>query len=210
MLFSPNIAIINGCTEPKIKMPTPKKEKIVKKVPTVSQKKAPQTSTKPSKVMEKSKGVFEGLKEKFEPVKVDEFQKRWLALPENRKKYQKITDAPQVAAEELLAITNDLIDYLQGEETGKSGFIKGLKSTVGKFFKNPAKFVQEKVDQGKEAAIDLKNSAENKAKEIAKNAENKTKEMASDVQKVAQKKAKTTPSSVKPKKDPVKPKANKK
>lgn len=110
-----------------------------------SQKKP--TSSTSATVHQKAADVLEKLKNHFEPEKVNAFQEKWLAVPANRKKYEKITDAPQVAAEEILAMTNDLIDYIQGEKAGQSTFLQKIKKGVSGFFKNPAQYVQQKTEQ---------------------------------------------------------------
>jgi len=71
--------------------------------------------------------TFDKLKAHFEAKKVDEWQKKWLSVPENRKKYESISDAPEVAAEEMISIANDIIDFAQGEETGKSHIFSKVK-----------------------------------------------------------------------------------
>lgn len=164
------------------------------------------------------KHVFENLKKHFEPTKVDEFQAKWLALPENRKKYEKITDAPQVAVEEVIAMTNDLIQYIQGQTGGNSGFLKKIKAGLSTFFKNPAKFVQEKAEAGKEMAVEMKDSAQGKIKEVTSNLKDKTEEKVDDVKKktkisikktenksIIKVKSKTSKVKLKPKKEIRKP-----
>ena len=58
-------------------------------------------------------GVFNKLMGHLDQKKVDEWQKKWLAVPENKKKYETIKDAPEVVGEELLEMTNDIIDFVQ-------------------------------------------------------------------------------------------------
>ena len=175
MPLTENFAILNGCTEPKIKMPTPKKLNKTLKTPPSSPKSASKAppSTR-SQTAKKPEALFDKFKKHFEPEKVDEFQKKWLALPENRKKYQKITDAPQVAAEEIIAMTNDLINFVQGEKTGQSKLIQKIKTGLSGFFKNPAKFVQDKAEAVKDKAVDLKNTAQDKLKETASDVKDST------------------------------------
>ena len=98
-----------------------------------------------SKASKMTGDVFENLKKHLEPKKVDAFQKKWLSVPENRKKYEKISDAPQVATEEILAITNDLIQFAQGQKGGSSKLIEKIKAKASGFFKNPAKLLQDQV-----------------------------------------------------------------
>jgi len=79
-----------------------------------------------------AEAVFGKMKKHFEPAKVDAWQKRWLEVPDNRKKYAKLADAPEVVGEELTALANDIIDFAQGEETGKSHLFAKLRGAVGK------------------------------------------------------------------------------
>ena len=58
-------------------------------------------------------GVFKKLMGHLDQKKIDAWQKKWLAMPENRKKYETIKDAPEVVGEELLEMTNDIIDFVQ-------------------------------------------------------------------------------------------------
>ena len=114
--------------------------------------------------------VFGKLKKHFDKKKVDAWQAKWLAVPANRKKYQKIADAPEVVGEELIAITNDIIDFVQGEEGGKSNILKKLKGGLSGFFKNPVNFVQKQAAQGRvmaEKAVDQAKKEAGKAKSVA-------------------------------------------
>ena len=92
----------------------------------------------------KGEEVFKKLKKHFEPAKVDAWQEKWLAIPENRKKYEKLADAPEVMGEELVAMTNDIIQFAQGQEGGTSEVFKKLKKSGSAFFKNPIAFIQSK------------------------------------------------------------------
>ncbi len=78
--------------------------------------------------------TFDKLKAHFEPKKVDEWQKKWLATPENRKKYAKASDAPEVVGEELTAMVNDIVDFAQGQEGGKSHLFAKVKGSLGGLF----------------------------------------------------------------------------
>ena len=109
------------------------------------------TTTKPSaagakqsaeKVAKAAEEVFGKLKTHFEPTKVDAWQKKWLEVPANRKKYEKLSDAPEVASAELKAMANDIIDFAQGQEGGKSDLFKKVKTKMSGFLKNP------KIDKG--------------------------------------------------------------
>jgi hypothetical protein len=104
--------------------------------------------------------VFGKLKAHFETKKVDEWQKKWLAVPANRKKYAKLADAPEVVGEEALAITNDIIDFIQGEEAEQSHLFKRLKGSFQTFFKHPVEAV--KKEAGKATSV-AKETAEKSA-----------------------------------------------
>jgi hypothetical protein len=101
---------------------------------------AAENQTQPTKpkltedqVVKKAKEIFKMIKEKA-PIaseKVEVFQKNWLAMPSTRKKYERWIDAPQMAIEEALGMTNDIIDYVQGQDTtGQSHVFKALKDTL--------------------------------------------------------------------------------
>lgn len=157
-------------------METNKKIKKIEKIASKSQKVATSPPAAPSeKAGEKVKHVFENLKKHFEPAKVDEFQEKWLALPENRTKYKKITDAPKVAVEEVIAMTNDLIQYIQGQKGGNSGLLQKIHTGLSTFFKNPAKFVQDKAEAGKEMVVEMKDKVEDKAADLKATTKEKTK-----------------------------------
>lgn len=159
-----------------------------------SQKKTP--SSTPATVHQKAADVLEKLKHHFEPEKVNAFQEKWLAVPANRKKYKKITDAPQVAAEEILAMTNDLIDYIQGEKVGQSTFLQKIKKGVSGFFKNPAQYVQQKGAQGaekvNEASEEIKSVTEKQVGRMGQMVEKKAKKMTKTVSKTPKKTAAKT------------------
>ncbi len=117
--------------------------------------------------------VFGKLKKQFDAKKVDAWQEKWLAVPANRKKYEKISDAPEVAGEELMAMANDIINFAQGEEGGNSHLFKKVKTGLGGFFKNPAKFMQDQAAKGKKMANKAKDTASKAAKSTKKAAKKK-------------------------------------
>jgi hypothetical protein len=119
--------------------------------------------------------VFGKLKTHFETKKVDEWQKKWLAVPANRKKYEKLADAPEVVGEEALAITNDIIDFIQGQEAGQSHVFKRLKGSFQTFFKHPVEPV--KKEEKKEAPA-VKEVEPAKPAAASKSANGKTKKPA--------------------------------
>jgi len=122
-----------------------------KKKPTAKPTKANAKQTA-KKVTKSAEEVFGKLKKHFEPQKVDEWQKKWLATPAAKKKYEKLSDAPEVVGDELSAMANDIVDFVQGQEGGKSSVFKKVKSSVGGFIKHPVGFLQEKASKGKEMA----------------------------------------------------------
>jgi hypothetical protein len=120
------------------------------------------------KVTKAAGDVFEKLKEHFEPEKVDAWQKEWLGMPEKRKKYEKISDTPEVVGEELIAMSNDIIDFIQGQKGGKSNIFKKIKTAGTSFFKNPAKFIDQTVNKGKKAVGEVTNQAKEAGKKTTK------------------------------------------
>ena len=95
--------------------------------------------------------IFGKLKTHFETKKVDEWQKKWLTVPANRKKYEKIADAPEVVGEEMMAVTNDIIDFVQGQESHQSNVFKKLKGSFQTFFKHPVESAKKEVTKGASA-----------------------------------------------------------
>ncbi|MBN2306475.1 hypothetical protein JXD20_00660 [Candidatus Peregrinibacteria bacterium] len=130
--------------------------------------------------------VFGKLKKHFEPVKVDAWQKKWLEVPANRKKYEKLSDAPEVVGEELTAIVNDIIDFAQGEETGKSGFLKKMKGIFGKAAETAKKGATLAVGQAKKGAEMAAEQAK-KSTDMAKSATDKVTKTAAKTAKKAKK-----------------------
>ena len=102
--------------------------------------------------------------------KVDAWQKKWLEVPANRKKYEKLSDAPEVVGEELTAIVNDIIDFAQGEETGKSGLFKKLKGVIGGALGQARKGPEMAAKQAKKTANTAKSTAGKAAKTATKKA----------------------------------------
>lgn len=104
--------------------------------------------------------------------KVNEWQKKWLAMPATRKKYEKLADAPEVVGEELFAMTNDIVDFMQGEKTGQSNLFKKINEKGNKLFKNlfPAKEPKPNQSEGGNPNPRQNKPAENTAKiEVKKN-----------------------------------------
>ena len=107
--------------------------------------------------------------------KVDDWRAKWLAMPKNRTKYESIKNAPDVVGEEVFAMTNDIIDFCQGEHGGQSHVFNKLKDGMGGFLKNPAGYLKDKAEEGKKKAMEAKKMAEKKAAEAKKAATKKTK-----------------------------------
>jgi hypothetical protein len=177
-------------------MPTNTKNHTEKKTET-----AEKTTNVP--VQKASGDVFAKIKEVSgaSSKKVDEWQKTWLAMPETRKKYAHLTDAPEVVGEELLAITNDVINFVQQQEGGQSVVFKKIKAGLGKLFKSPLDYFKAiyKKNQEKTVALAEKAKAEGqakvkatteKAKEVKAESESKVKATAEKAKKTVNKTAK--------------------
>ncbi|MBN1258667.1 hypothetical protein JXA05_02830 [Candidatus Peregrinibacteria bacterium] len=91
-----------------------------------------------------SASIFTKIKNKVThvtPEQMDAWQKSWLGMPETRKKYEHLEDAPQVVGEELIAMSNDIIDFIQKQEGGKSVVFKKIKEALA----NPMAFIKKKI-----------------------------------------------------------------
>lgn len=132
MTFLQSIAIMVRSSEPNFQNMAVKKKKITPEIALDSAKQGAE------KVTKAAGEVFGKLMGHLEPKKVDQWQKKWLAVPANRKKYEKVTDAPEVVGEELLEMTNDIIDFVQ-KKTTKPAPKKASKAPAKKAVKAPAK-----------------------------------------------------------------------
>ncbi len=123
--------------------------------------------------------IFGKLKAKtgIDNKKVDDWQKKWLATPEHRTKYEHLKDTPKVVGEELFAMTNDIINFVQREEGGQSNVFKKMKEEGAAFFHHPIEYLQKKGEAAKKKAVEAKAMAEKKAGE-AKKAATKAKDAA--------------------------------
>ena len=128
---------------------TKKETKVTKTEPVVVAQTpvAAQPTTVPAKPNEATKqasaSIFAKIKDKathITPEQVDAWQKAWLAMPETRKKYEHLEDAPKVVGEELVAMSNDIVDFVQGQAGGKSEVFQKVKN----FFNNPFDFLKPK------------------------------------------------------------------
>lgn len=116
---------------------------------------ATKTVTPEQKATEMANKLFKGAVAKVKSIdsaKVESWQQKWLALPANRKKMERWYDAPQVATEEVLAMTNDIIDFMQKQEGGQSLVFKKLKEGFKSFKQNPWMFVHGKLQKGADVA----------------------------------------------------------
>ena len=118
--------------------------------------------------------TFDKLKSHFEPKKVDKWQEKWLNTPESRKKYKKVADAPEVVGEELTAMVNDIIDFAQGEEGGKSHLFSKVKGSLGGLLGKAKGAVSQAKEQAGKATSQAKGAA-NKAKGTATKAKKSAK-----------------------------------
>ncbi|MBI5754863.1 hypothetical protein HZA41_01430 [Candidatus Peregrinibacteria bacterium] len=112
----------------------------------------------PSKDAPQGKGVKKAVHHIFSKIqtktglddkKVDEFQKKWFAIPENRTKYEHLKNVPDVVGEELFAMFNDIIDFVQDQEGGKSHVFASLKNEAMEIKKDPKAFAQFVYGKGK-------------------------------------------------------------
>lgn len=118
---------------------------------TSAKKTTAKTVTPEQKASEMANKLFKGAVTKVKSIdnaKVEAWQQKWLALPANRKKMERWYDAPQVATEEVLAITNDIIDFMQKQEGGQSVIFKKFKEGFKAFRESPWMFVHGKLQKG--------------------------------------------------------------
>jgi hypothetical protein len=96
-------------------------------------------------------GLFAKIQQKtgLEDKKIDEFQKKWLETPEVRTKYRHWWDTTAIAGEELYAMFNDIIDFMQDQESGKSHVFASLREEAEQIKKNPQAYFQHLVVIGK-------------------------------------------------------------
>ena len=121
-------------------------------MPSSKKTQKPLDSKKPDQVTKTVSDIFAKIqaKTKIDNKKVDEWQKKWLAMPEKRAKYEHLKDAPEIVGEELFAMCNDIIDFIQKQEGGKSTVFKKLKVKGGVFFKQSLDFLKQQYKKGKE------------------------------------------------------------
>jgi hypothetical protein len=96
-------------------------------------------------------GLFAKIQSKtgLRDEKIDEFQEKWLAIPRNRTKYKHLVDAPTIMAEELFAIFNDIIDFMQAQDADKSQVFESLRVEAVAIKTDPEGYLGKRVGQGK-------------------------------------------------------------
>ncbi|MFH0820837.1 MAG: hypothetical protein V1908_03620 [Candidatus Peregrinibacteria bacterium] len=125
----------------------------------------------PSEVFHKAvHGIFGKIQTKtgLSNEKIDQFQKEWMALPATRRKYEHLTDAPMVALEEGVAMANDILDYLEGQEGGKSLVFKSLKEEAHELVTHPVDYFKTRFDRAKSFVEHIKETIQAEAKEAKK------------------------------------------
>jgi hypothetical protein len=70
---------------------------------------------------------------------------------------------------------NDIVDFVQREEGGKSHVFKKLKEEGGAFLHHPIEYLQKKGEEARKKAEEAKKFAEKKAEEAKKAAKKATK-----------------------------------
>jgi len=169
-------------------MATTKKEQAKKPSEKTAQPvKQEKESPKPHPAEKTAAGIFAQIQAKtgLDNKKIDEWQKKWISIPEKRTKYEHLKDAPNVVGEEVYAMANDIIDFIQKEEGGKSVIFKKIKESVGSFIHNPGGFLKQKVEEGKKFAMNAKAYIDKKtikAKDIAEKGKEKSNETKNAVQ----------------------------
>lgn len=135
--------------------------------------------------------VFTKIKAKtgISQEKVDAWQKSWLSMPKTRKKYEHLQDAPQVVGEEMIAMSNDIVDFIQGEGGGQSDVFKEIKGEFSAMFKDPLGFFKTQLEKGKSAlsSVTGKVKTGKKSTTKAKSVTNQTKAKTKKVKKITKK-----------------------
>jgi len=166
----------------------PKKKIATKKLPEKTIKPSEPPKEQPPKAVAKTaSGIFNQIQTKtgIENKKINEWQSKWLQLPEQRTKYEHLKDAPSVVGEELFAMVNDIINFIQKEEGGKSIIFKKIKEKTKDFVKNPFEFLKRKAEATRKKYDEAKIIAQEKsaqAKEIAEKAKQKASEAKEAIQ----------------------------
>ena len=134
---------------------------MAKKNPKIKKTSDPKkTDTKNPAVTKTAVNIFGYIKEKtgINDKKIDDWQKKWLSLPENRKKYAHLKDVPDIVGEEFSAVANDIIEFVQGKESGKSVVFKTIKENFKSFAHDPAEYLKKKASEGEKKIIEAKDA----------------------------------------------------
>ncbi|PIZ70734.1 hypothetical protein COY07_06170 [Candidatus Peregrinibacteria bacterium CG_4_10_14_0_2_um_filter_43_11] len=112
-------------------------------------------------LIQHAKEVFDKIKSKtgLSQKKVDQFQKDWLAMPKTRTKYGSLKDAPAVVSEELIAMSNDIIEFIQRQESGHSLVFNKLKAELSEMRHHPVHFFKAKFEKAKAVAKTISETA---------------------------------------------------
>jgi len=96
-------------------------------------------------------GLFAKIQQKtgIDDKKIEEFQKKWLETPEVRTKYKHWWDTTAIAGEELNAMFNDIIDFMQDQKGGNSRVFASLREEADQIRKNPQAYFRHLVVIGK-------------------------------------------------------------
>jgi len=160
-----------------------KKKAETKKLPAEKSKPTEPLKEQPPKAVTKTaSGIFSQIQAKtgIDNKKIDEWQKKWIKLPEQRTKYKYLSTAPAVVGEEMFAMVNDIIDFIQKEEGGQSILFKKIKEKTKDFVKNPFDYLKQKAEAARKKFTEAKTVAQEKgvqAKEMAEKAKQKTSEV---------------------------------
>ena len=85
-------------------------------------------------------------------------------MPGTRRKYEHLTDAPMIAIEEGMGMANDILDFLQNEEGGKSLVFKGLKEEAHELVTHPVDYFKTRFNKAKSFVEHIKETIQAEAK----------------------------------------------
>lgn len=126
-----------------------KKETPRTKAPTRMPESAPAKKQPPvNPWVQAAEHVFSNIKETAKNIdnkKIDAWQEKWLVMPKTRAKYERLNDLPEVAKEEMIAMSNDIVDFVQGQEGGKSEMLKKLKTEGSQMIHKSFDFIKAKI-----------------------------------------------------------------
>jgi hypothetical protein len=96
-------------------------------------------------------GFFAKVQEKtgLDDKKIDTFQEKWLSIPGNRTKYRRWWDAPAIMGEEMYAMFDDIIEFVQDQEGGKSHVFASLHKEAKEVLRDPEGYFRGLATKGK-------------------------------------------------------------